>query len=182
MIIGITGTLAAGKGTIVEYLKSQGFKHYSVRDFLVEEIKKRGLVINRDSMVLVANDLRKKNSPSYLAEKIYKSAQKEDGNAVIESLRSVGEVEAIKEKKNFYLFSVNADINLRYKRAVSRGNETDKISFEKFVFQEKKEMENSDPTKGNIKRCMEMSDFKFENNGTIEELYKKVKKILEEIK
>ena len=58
MIIGITGTLGAGKGTIVECLLEKGFKHYSVREFLVEEICKRGLEVNRNSMVLVANELR----------------------------------------------------------------------------------------------------------------------------
>ena len=32
IIIGITGTLGAGKGTIVDYLvKQKGFVHYSVR-------------------------------------------------------------------------------------------------------------------------------------------------------
>ena len=36
--IGITGTLGAGKGTIVEYLqKEKGFSHYSVRAFLTDE-------------------------------------------------------------------------------------------------------------------------------------------------
>ena len=42
--IGITGTLGAGKGTIVDYLvKNRGFVHYSVRAFITEEIKRRGL-------------------------------------------------------------------------------------------------------------------------------------------
>jgi len=40
MILGITGTFGAGKGTIVEYLKTKGFSHYSVsEDFLIPEIK-----------------------------------------------------------------------------------------------------------------------------------------------
>ena len=34
-IVGITGTLGAGKGTVVEYLTQQkGFKHYSARGLL----------------------------------------------------------------------------------------------------------------------------------------------------
>ena len=42
IIIGITGTLGAGKGTIVDYLvKERGFVHYSVRAFITEEIEKR---------------------------------------------------------------------------------------------------------------------------------------------
>ena len=45
MIIGITGTLGAGKGTIASYLvKEKGFKHFSVREFLNKELQKRKLL------------------------------------------------------------------------------------------------------------------------------------------
>ena len=51
--IGITGTLGAGKGTIVDYLvQNRGFVHYSVRAFLIEEIKRRGLEANRDTIAI----------------------------------------------------------------------------------------------------------------------------------
>ena len=59
-IIGITGTHGAGKGTVTNYLvNKKGFKHYSARDFIVDEIKKRSLLVDRDSMREVSNDLRK---------------------------------------------------------------------------------------------------------------------------
>ena len=75
MIIGITGTLGAGKGTVVDYLvQTHGFKHYSARAFITEEIKKRGLPIDRDSMVLVANDLRTKHTSSFILEELYNQA------------------------------------------------------------------------------------------------------------
>ena len=74
--IGITGTLGAGKGTIVDYLqKAKGFAHYSVRAFLIDEIKRRGLEVNRDSMTLVGNDLRAQHSPSWIVEQLYHQAQ-----------------------------------------------------------------------------------------------------------
>jgi len=42
LIIGITGTLGAGKGTIVEYLvKNKNFKHYSVSGYLITKKKFR---------------------------------------------------------------------------------------------------------------------------------------------
>ena len=43
-IVGITGTLGAGKGALVEYLQTRhDFKWFSVRAFLLREIEKRGL-------------------------------------------------------------------------------------------------------------------------------------------
>lgn len=42
LIIGITGTIGAGKGTVSDYLvNKKGFKHFSVREFLIKEINKR---------------------------------------------------------------------------------------------------------------------------------------------
>ena len=66
-IIGITGTLGAGKGTIVDYLiQHYGYRHYSVRGYLIEEAERRGLPLNRDTFVVVANDLRATHSPSFI--------------------------------------------------------------------------------------------------------------------
>ena len=68
-ITGITGTLGAGKGTIVDYLvKEKGFNYFSVRQYLIEQIKERELPINRDNMTHIANELRAGNSPSFIIE------------------------------------------------------------------------------------------------------------------
>ena len=128
MIIGITGTLGAGKGAIVNYLIGRRFKHYSVRAFLTEEILRRGLEVNRDNMVSVGNDLRAKFGPSYIVEQLYLQAIKAGGNSVIESIRCPGEVGALRKKEKFVLFAVDADIEVRYSRIVGRASATDNIS------------------------------------------------------
>jgi dephospho-CoA kinase len=177
-IIGITGTLGAGKGTVVDYLETKGFAHYSARELLIREIERRGLPVNRDNMVIVANDLRASRSPSYIAEALYDEAAAGGKNAVIESLRTEGEIATLRAKGNFLLLAVDADPKLRYERIVARGSETDKISFEKFLADEAREMHATDPTKQNLARCIELADHRLINDGTVKDLCAQVDRIL----
>ena len=182
MIIGITGTLGAGKGTIVDYLiKKRGFKHFSARDFITEEIVKRGLPVNRDTLTATANDLRKKFSPRYVIEQLFYQAQKKGGDAVIESIRTPGEIEFLRQQPDFYLFAVDADPEIRFERIKKRGSATDHIDFSTFLSNEKREMTSTDPNKQNLGKCIEMADYVFYNNGTMEELFSQTEEVLKNI-
>lgn len=177
MLIGITGTNGSGKGTVVEYLTMQkGFSHYSARMFILEEIRTRGLPQNRNSTRDVANDLRKEHGPSYLMERLFDTA-KDEPKAVLESVRTIGEAEFLKEKGAF-LFAVDADRKIRYERILARGSETDHIDFDTFCLQEDREMASSDPWDMNVFGVMQMSDARIENNGTLEELHQRVDEAL----
>lgn len=55
------------------------------------------------------------------------------------------------------------------------------MSFEKFVDQENAEMTSKNPNEQNLSRCMELADYKVDNNGTIEELNTKIEEILNKI-
>lgn len=178
-IIGITGTLGAGKGVIVDYLvREKGFAHHSARDFILEEVRRRGLPENRDATTSVANDLRAKFGPNYIAEELYRRAAASGRDCVIESLRAPAEVEALRAKGNFALFAVDADPRIRYDRIRSRRSALDDVSFEKFLADEKREMENPEPHQQNIAACMVMADYRFENNGSVADLERAVEEVL----
>jgi dephospho-CoA kinase len=178
-IIGITGTIGAGKGTIVDYLvDNYGFKHYSVRNYLIQEAEKQNLPLNRDTYVMLANSLREVHSPSYIIDELYKEAAKNGVNAIIESIRTPGEIASLRTKDNFSLWAVDADPKIRYERIVARQSETDHISFDTFLANEQREMTAEDPTKQNLAECIRQADVLFENNGTLEELYQKIKAYL----
>ncbi len=171
IIVGITGTLGAGKGTIVKYLvNNKGFRHYSVRQFLVEEIEKRGLPVNRDTMTEVANDLRVHHNPAYIIEQLYKKATDNGGNAIIESIRTPGEVGFLRKQGRFILIAVDADSKIRYNRIIKRASSTDNVDFSTFISNERREFISTDPNKQNLGKCIKLSDIIIKNNGTMEEL------------
>ena len=70
------------------------------------------------------------------------------------------------------------DQKIRYERIVLRNNETDRISFEQFVNDDNTESVSTDQNKQNLGACIKKADCVLNNDGTIEELYQQIDKIL----
>lgn len=166
MIIGITGTDGAGKGTAVEHLKTKGFTHYSARDFIVAEIERQGLPASRNQMRLTANALRAKYGNEFVVKQAYEKAQA-DGvvDVVIESIRALAEAEYLKQRGGI-LLAIDADPTLRYQRVQGRRSVSDQVSYEQFLEQE--ELEKNDPNPHGMQKAavMAMADYTIENNET----------------
>lgn len=181
MIVGLTGSFGAGKGTVVDYLvKEKSFSHYSASGFITEEIIRRGMPVNRDSMIVVANDLRATHGPSYIIDSLYARAKERGGDAIIESLRAVAEVRRIKELGGVVI-GVDADPKVRYERAFARGSEKDNVPFEKWIEQERQESNTDDETKQNIFGSLAESDYVIGNNGSVDELHELIEATLTKI-
>lgn len=180
-IVGITGTPGAGKGTVVDYLINQySFKHYSARAWISEQLTQQGTPLSRENMRLIANKIRTENAPSYIIEQLYQKAISDGSDAVIESLRNPGEIEALRSKpEKFMMLAVDADPKIRYERILHRKSSTDDVSFEKFLEDEQAEMNDASPSGMKMAECIQMSDYNLNNNGDIPALHKQIDKVMQ---
>ena len=74
MIIGLTGTNASGKTSIVRYLIKKRFEYFSLSDVIRDELTLRGMDHSRDNLRRVGNELREKYGAAILAERELKGA------------------------------------------------------------------------------------------------------------
>ena len=178
MIIGLTGTNGAGKGTVAELLKEKGFGYYSLSDEIREEVRKRGLDEGLDNLIRVGNELREKEGPATLSKRILKRIKEsKKNNFIVDSIRNPAEIEELRKNKSFILIAVDAPVKLRYERVKSRKRASDFVSFEKFREQEEVQLKGG-KTGQQLLKCIGMADFKIINDSDIDELKEKVEKIL----
>jgi dephospho-CoA kinase len=112
-------------------------------------------------------------------EQLYKEAEKLQKPVVIESIRTVGEVKALRKKPNFLLIATDANRKTRYERSLKRNSKTDNLTYKKFVQTEEREMNSNEEGEQNLRECIEMADIVILNNGTIGDLREKVKNYLQ---
>jgi dephospho-CoA kinase len=180
MIIGIAGTIGAGKGTVVEYLKLKGFAHYSSSKTLANILSERNLGHSRKEMSDLANELMSDYEGGVLHYSHLQAQKDGHSHYILESLHRVTEGEYIR-KIGGIILGIDADIAIRYERAVKRKEgEKDNVTFEQFKSDSDREDEGKTGTGPNIKNVIKMADFVVTNNGTLEELYKQLDNFIDE--
>jgi dephospho-CoA kinase len=181
MIIGVTGTLSAGKDEFSRYLSTKGFNHISLSDSLRDELKSRNEELTRVALQDVGNELRRKFGLGVLAKRaIDKIASGK--SYVITSIRNPEEVLALKQLNNFHLVSLDAPIEIRFQRATSRNRECEAQTLEKFKMTEARELASHDPANQQLIFCMQLADKKIINDGSIELFHKKIDSLLENLR
>ena len=177
LIIGLTGKNCAGKGTVADYLAKKGFVYYSLSDIIREELNKKEKEHSRENMISLGNELREKFGPGVLAIKTNEKIRKGKQNFVIDSIRSPFEVKELGKNKGFVLLNIEAPLELRFERMLSRNRIGDAKTVEELKMQEARENKKSD-TSQQVDETIKMADSVIVNDGTFEDLYKKIDEIL----
>ena len=172
-IIGLTGTNGAGKGEVAAYLIGKGYAYFSLSDLVREELRKKEKEVSRSNLIKMGNEVREKFSPDILAKRVMKKVK---DRAVIDSIRNPREVDYLRKQKDFILLAIDAPVELRYERARKRGRKESAATLEEFIKKEEEEM--TDYEKGQqLLNCMKMADYTIINDGSLEDLYKKLEEL-----
>jgi dephospho-CoA kinase len=173
-LIGLTGTNGSGKSEVASFFVKRGYAYFSLSDMIRDELRNRGQEITRNNLIRMGNTMREEASPDILARKIM---EKVKGKAVIDSIRNPKEVEHLREKEGFILLAIDAPPEIRYQRVKQRGREESVLTLQEFIDKEAEEMSTEEKSQ-QLQVCMKMADLTIQNNGTLQELYKKLEKLL----
>jgi len=180
MVIGLTGPNASGKGEAALYIKSKGFIYHSLSDILREEAQRLGIQPLRENLIDLGNELRRKNSASYLALcTIKKLSEKEDH--IVDSIRNPSEIEALRKVNAFLLIGIDAPVEMRFRRSLKRQRPGDAQTLAEFIEKEEKENKN-DSENQQLKKCLDMADTVIVNNSSIEDFHRRIDAAIKQIK
>lgn len=181
IILGFSGLMASGKDASKKYLETKyNAKSFRFSTVMRELLERLNLEINRPNLVSISYSLRQA-----FGEDLFSKVMAKDVNAapeeivVIDGIRRLTDIQYLKDLPGFHLISIEADPKIRYDRAVARNENVGDAekTFEQFLL-DHKQME----TEASIPSVMEKAQIIINNNGTIEELYAQIDKIIAAIK
>jgi dephospho-CoA kinase len=174
--IGLTGPNSSGKGEVARFLGENGFSLHSLSDVVREEATLRGLDHSRDSLIRTGTALRKEFGEGVLAQR---TLRRLTARSVVDSIRSPGEIEAFRTLPGFHLLGIDAPLDVRFERSRRRGRAGDGETIEDFLRKEQLEKATHGPGQ-QLDVCFSQADLVVHNDGTLEELRRKVKQVLTE--
>jgi len=166
LIVCLTGMPGAGKSTIVSKLKEEGYETFSLGDGVRAEAKRQNLEPTGENLGKLMLELRQKNGPGAIAELIKESIQKTNHEIIIiDGIRSIHEINVLKETGNLKLLAVEASSETRFNFLTQRQRLDDPLTREKF-----EERDNREISVG-LQEIIKLADETIENNNvTIDEL------------
>lgn len=171
MIVGVVGTLAAGKSAVAHILEGEGFTRISLSDLLREEAARRNLRDSRDVLYSIANEMREKYGPAALMQETLNRMQ--DGDHVVDSIRNLAEIEVLRSRGGVLIIGVDAEYDLRYRRAMERqaatGRDESASTEEEFRLRDERE-DSEDAHRPQRRLVLQAADVVILNNGTQNEL------------
>jgi len=179
IILGLNGPLAAGKGTIAQYLKNKyAATVYAfstpLRDIL-DRIYQPQTRVNMQDLSL---DLRNRFGDDLLSSVIAKDATNDKNQIiVVDGVRRLPDIKYLRGLPGFHLITVVTDQKVRWERMVQRDQNPDDTekTFAQFQKDEQAEAEK------HIAEVGQTAEFSINNNGSLDDLYQQIEDILKQV-
>lgn len=140
-VIVIAGMPGAGKGIVSKAASSRGIPVLVCGDVVREETERRGLAPTPENTGRVMLAIRQEDGPAVVAERLIPKIESSAAPLVIvEGVRSMAEVEALRRKHSVVILGVHASPKTRYDRLIARGRSDDPKSWEEFVERDAREL------------------------------------------
>ena len=175
MLVGLTGRNASGKSTLVSWFSERGLRSVSCSDSIRTWLSDQGIETTREALIEGGRELRRNGGAGVLAEMLLEILDGED--AVVDSIRTPAEVEALRGRGDFFLIDVRADEEARWQRMTQRGRAGDSVEKEAFLSQEAAEATSKDEAGQALDATAAMADITVLNDGTLEDLEEKLEGI-----
>ncbi len=180
IIFGLTGQIASGKGTVAKYLeKKYQAETFKFSDSLRDILKRINKEITRENMQDLSTLLREKFGQDTLAKITAEDVKDAESEIIIvDGIRRIPDIKYLSKVKGFKLVRIVAEPKKRYERLIKRTEnvgDTEK-TYEQFLAEEQAETELSIP------EVMAKADLEIDNNGDVNELYKQIEKIINNLK
>jgi len=180
IIIGVMGEIGSGKDTVTGYIaKNYDAGYYRDSKSLRLILDILHLAYDRKNLGSLANALRETFGEDVIAKATHKELIKMKQSVLIaDGTRRKGELAYFKQFEEYRLIYVDVDIQKRFERIKARGQKSDDIhkTFEEF----QKDHENASDNQ--VVEMKSQADFIINNNGSIEDLYRQIDKVMIQIK
>ncbi|MBI5728258.1 MAG: AAA family ATPase [Candidatus Magasanikbacteria bacterium] len=176
IILGLVGEMAAGKSTLTEYLKSaHSAVTFRFSDMLRDVLERLHLEDNRSNLQMLSTALRQTFGDDLMSKVIAADVQKSAASFIItEGVRRPSDVTYLRQIPGYILIAVTAGERLRYERITKRTENPDDQTktWAEFLSEGQREAEQK------IREIAARANFTIDNNGSKEELFSSMEKIL----
>ena len=180
VLVGLTGRNASGKSTVVEWFSDRGLSSVSCSDSIRAWLGEQGTEITRDNLIEGGRELRRSGGAGVLAEMLLETLDGAD--AVVDSIRTPAEVEALRSRGDFTLIEVRASEESRWQRMTARGRSGDPTERESFLSQEAAEAKSDDEAGQALDATAAMADITIQNDGSMEDLLGRLEEVWSDLR
>lgn len=177
IIIALVGSISSGKGTVADYvIKNYNASSYTFSTMLKDVLKRFYLEINRDNLVKISEQIRGTFGEETMAKTMSKDVENDDNNViVIDGVRRMADIEYLQKLEGFVLVNIHAEPKTRHSRMLERNEKADDSTktYEEFLADGQRSTEIS------ILDVAKHATEEIDNNGSLEDLYKQVDKLVE---